>query len=136
VLLKPLPYPDSSRLVSITGGATPTRFEEMKANAQSFSGIGAFTIEETRRALGAQQGDILRLVIGQSLRLTLLGVVTGVAGAIGLARLMQSLLFHISATDPVTFIAVVLLFLSVALVASYVPARRAARIDPMAALRI
>ena len=89
-----------------------------------------------RRALGAQQGDILRLVIGQSLRLTLLGAAAGVAGAFGSTRVMQSLLFHISATDPVTFFVVVLLFLCVALAASYFPARRAARIDPMAALRM
>lgn len=89
-----------------------------------------------RRALGAQHGDILRLVIGQSLRLTLLGAAAGVAGAFGLTRVMQSLLFHISATDPVTFFVVVLLFLCVALAASYFPARRAARIDPMAALRM
>jgi len=89
-----------------------------------------------RRALGAQQSDILRLVIGQSLRLTLLGTAAGIAGAFGLMRVMQSLLFHISTTDPATFVAVVLLFLCVALAASYFPARRAARIDPMAALRM
>ncbi len=89
-----------------------------------------------RRALGAQQSDILRLVIGQSLRLTLLGTAAGIAGAFGLMRVMQSLLFHISTTDPATFVAVVLLFLCVALAASYFPARRAARIDPIAALRM
>ncbi len=75
-------------------------------------------------------------MIGQSLRLTLLGTAAGIAGAFGLMRVMQSLLFHISTTDPATFVAVVLLFLCVALAASYFPARRAARIDPMAALRM
>ncbi len=64
-----------------------------------------------RRALGAQQSDILRLVVGQSFRLALAGVAVGIAGAFGLTRLMQSLLFHVSATDPATFVAVALLFL-------------------------
>src|SRR5581483_11802792 len=89
-----------------------------------------------RRALGAKQSDILRLIVGQSLRLALAGVVVGIGGALGLTRLMQSLLFHVSATDPATFAAVGLLFLSVALAASYFPARRAIRIDPIAALRV
>jgi putative ABC transport system permease protein len=89
-----------------------------------------------RRALGAQQSDILRLVVAQGFRLALAGVAVGIAGAYGLTRLMQSLLFHVSATDPATFAGVALLFLLVALAASYFPARRATRIDPMAALRI
>jgi ABC-type antimicrobial peptide transport system permease subunit len=89
-----------------------------------------------RRALGAQQSDILCLVVGQGLRLALLGVAVGVAGALGLTRLMGALLFHVSATDPATFVIVAALFLFVALAASYIPARRAAGIDPMAALRI
>ncbi len=89
-----------------------------------------------RRALGAQHGDILRLVVGESFGLALAGVAIGVAGAFGLTRLMKSLLFHVSATDPATFVTVVLLFLCVALAASYIPARRATRIDPIAALRI
>ncbi len=89
-----------------------------------------------RRALGAQQGHILALVLGQSLRLTLAGVSLGVAAAFGLTRIMQSLLFHVSATDPVIFGEVVLLFLCVALMASYIPARRATRMDPVTALRV
>lgn len=89
-----------------------------------------------RRALGAQQSDILRLVVGQSLRLAIAGVAVGIAGAFGLTRLMQSLLFHVSPTDPATFASVALLFLLVALAASYIPARRAIRIDPIAALRV
>jgi ABC-type antimicrobial peptide transport system permease subunit len=88
-----------------------------------------------RRALGAQHGDILRLVVGQSFRLALAGVAVGIAGAFGLTRMMQSLLFHVSPTDPATFLAVALLFTLVALAASYIPARRATRIDPMVALR-
>jgi putative ABC transport system permease protein len=89
-----------------------------------------------RRALGAQQSDVLRLVLGQGLRLALAGVVLGVAGALGLTRLMSAVLFHVSPTDPATFVIVGLVFLLVALAATYVPARRAAKIDPMAALRI
>ena len=89
-----------------------------------------------RRALGAQQRDILALVVGQGLRLALAGVALGIAGAFGLTRLMTTLLFHVTATDPDTFVAVAVLFLLVALAASYIPARRATRIDPMAALRV
>ncbi len=88
-----------------------------------------------RRALGAQQGDILRLVLGQGLGPTLVGVVIGIGGAFGLTRVMEAQLFHVSATDPVTFVGVALLFAGVALLASFIPARRAARIDPMAVLR-
>jgi len=89
-----------------------------------------------RRALGAQHGDILRLVVVQGFRLAVAGVAVGLAGAYGLTRLMESVLFHVSATDPATFVAVALVFLLVALAASYIPARRATHIDPMAALRI
>ncbi len=89
-----------------------------------------------RRALGAQHGDILWLVMGQGLLLALSGIAAGLAGAFALTRVMTSVLFHVSPVDPVTFAAVALLFLVVALLATYIPARRAARIDPMAALRV
>jgi putative ABC transport system permease protein len=89
-----------------------------------------------RRALGAQQSDILRLVVGEGFRLALVGVAFGITGAFGLTRLMRTLLFHVSTTDPATFAGIALLFLLVALAASYIPARRATRIDPIAALRI
>ncbi|HYL73612.1 MAG TPA: ABC transporter permease [Bryobacteraceae bacterium] len=88
-----------------------------------------------RRALGAQQGDILKLVLGQGLGLTLAGVVLGIGGAFALTRVMKTLLFQVSATDPLTFAGIALLFVIVALAASYIPAWRASRIDPMAALR-
>ncbi len=88
-----------------------------------------------RRALGARSGDIVRLVVGQALGLVLAGVAAGVGGAFGLTRLMKSLLFGVSPADPATFAGIALLFLTVALAASYLPARRATRIDPMTALR-
>jgi predicted permease len=89
-----------------------------------------------RRALGAQQADILRMIVGQGLALALVGIGVGLAGAFALTRLMTSLLFRISAADPATFAGVAVLFLLAALVASYLPARRAARTHPMTALRV
>ncbi len=88
-----------------------------------------------RRALGAQRGDILRLVVGQGLALALAGVTLGIGGALALTRVLKDLLFHVSATDPATFAGIAVLFILVALAASYFPAQRAARIDPMSALR-
>jgi predicted permease len=89
-----------------------------------------------RRALGARPGDILRLVLGQALGLTLAGVALGIGGALAVNGVMKGLLFKVSATDPVTYAGIALLFVAVALAASYIPARRATRIDPMAALRV
>ncbi len=86
-------------------------------------------------ALGAQRRDVLKLGLGQSLRLALLGAVIGVAAALAVMRLMASLLFGVSATDPLTFISVPGLLILVALAACYIPARRAMRVDPMIALR-
>jgi putative ABC transport system permease protein len=105
-------------------------------------GVIAFSVAQRiqevgiRRALGAQQSDILRLVIGQGLGLTLAGVALGLGGAFALTRVLKSVLFRISATDPATFVSIALLFVVIALAASYIPARRAARIDPTTALRI
>jgi putative ABC transport system permease protein len=88
-----------------------------------------------RMALGAQAGSVLRLMIGQGLKLASAGVVLGLAGALLLTRLMSSMLFGVSATDPLTLVTISLVLVGVALLASYIPARRAARVDPLVALR-
>jgi putative ABC transport system permease protein len=86
-------------------------------------------------ALGARPGEVLKLVVGEGLRLTWIGAAIGVMGALALSRFLASLLYGVGPTDPVTFVAVTLVLITVALVASYIPARRATKVDPMVALR-
>ena len=86
-------------------------------------------------ALGARGSDVLGLVIRQGMLLALAGIVLGVAGALVLSRFLSSLLFEVSATDPVTFLGVVSLLAIVSLAACFVPARRAAKVDPMVSIR-
>jgi putative ABC transport system permease protein len=88
-----------------------------------------------RLALGAQTRDVMKMVMKQGMRLTLLGIGIGSAGGFALARLMKSLLFGVSAADPLTFAAVAALLASVAILACYIPARRASKVDPVVALR-
>jgi len=88
-----------------------------------------------RMALGARNIDVLRVVLGQGLKLALIGVALGLAGAVVLTRVLSSLLYDVTPTDPVTLACVSLVLIVIALLASYLPARRAARIDPMVALR-
>ncbi|HEY7544605.1 MAG TPA: FtsX-like permease family protein, partial [Blastocatellia bacterium] len=88
-----------------------------------------------RMALGADQGDVMRLVVGRGMFLAIIGVAVGLAGAFAATRLMESLLFGVTATDTITFVVIPFALAAVASVASYLPARRATRVDPMSALR-
>ena len=104
-------------------------------------GVMSYTVSRrtqeigVRMALGAQLGSVRRMILGQTLRLTLLGVGIGLAGAFVVARFLTSLLFGVGVYDPVTFLGVAALLIVVALAASYIPARRAMRVDPIVALR-
>ena len=109
--------------------------------AAGIYGVMAYTVAERTReigirtALGAQRGDVLRLVLGQSTTLTIAGLAIGIAGALALTRYLEGLLFGLAPLDAVTFVAVPALFAAVATLAAYIPARRAARVDPLIALR-
>jgi putative ABC transport system permease protein len=88
-----------------------------------------------RLALGARPADLLRLVVGQGMKLAMAGVAIGVLCAVWLTDFLQSLLFEVSATDPKIFVGVAVLLTAAALLACYLPARKAAKVDPMVALR-
>jgi putative ABC transport system permease protein len=104
-------------------------------------GVMAYSVAQrtqeigVRMALGARTLHVMRLVFGQSLGMLLIGIVVGLVGAFALTRLMRTLLFEITATDPLTYISVIGLLTFVALLACYIPARRAAKVDPLIALR-
>jgi len=104
-------------------------------------GVISYSVEQRsneiglRIALGAQTFDVIRLILKQGLALTSLGAAIGLAAAYGLTRLMKSLLFGVSATDPLTFVVIALLFVAVAMLACWIPARRATKVDPLVALR-
>jgi putative ABC transport system permease protein len=88
-----------------------------------------------RMALGAQPGDVLRIVVGQAMVLAIIGACVGLLGALALGRFMSSFLYGVQPSDPLTFLAMAVVLGAVALTASYIPARRATRIDPLLALR-
>jgi len=104
-------------------------------------GVMAYSVSRRTReigvrvALGARSGDVLRMILGQGLRTIFIGVAIGIAGSLALTRTVESLLFGVTATDPLTFGGVTLLLVGAALLACYIPARRAAHVDPIVALR-
>ena len=104
-------------------------------------GVMSYTVSQRKReigirlALGAQGGDVLKIVLRQGTKLALLGVVIGIAAALALTRLMTNLLFGVTAHDPLTFVAVAALLILIAVLACYIPARRATLVDPIVALR-
>jgi putative ABC transport system permease protein len=105
-------------------------------------GVLSYSVAQRRQeigvrvALGAQTFDVMRLVIGQGMRLALIGLTLGLIASIGLTRLMSGLLFDVNATDPLTFTLIALFLMTVALAACWIPARRATKVDPLVALRL
>jgi ABC-type antimicrobial peptide transport system permease subunit len=104
-------------------------------------GVMAYSVSRRTReigvrvTLGAATGDVLKMILGQGLRTIFIGVAIGIGGSLALTRTVESLLFGVTATDPLTFGGVTLLLIGAALLACYIPARRAAKVDPLVALR-
>jgi ABC-type antimicrobial peptide transport system permease subunit len=86
-------------------------------------------------ALGAERGHVMKLIVGQGLKLVLLGLALGIAGALAMTRFLKTMLFGISPTDPMTFGSIAVMLTAVALLACWIPARRATKVDPLVALR-
>jgi putative ABC transport system permease protein len=128
-----------SRFISVTLGVFA--LIALLLGATGIYGVISYSVAErareigVRMALGAQRLDVLRLVLAQGMKLALIGVTLGLIAAYGLTRLMKSLLFEVSATDPLTFAAISILLVFVAALACWMPARRATKVDPLVALR-
>jgi len=116
--------------------------EEMRFHgAGGFYSVIAYSVTQRRReigvrmALGAGKGAVIKMVIGQGIKLALIGMAIGLAGALGLTRFLSGLLYGVKPSDPLTLVAVSALLIAVAFLACYIPARQAAKVDPLAALR-
>ena len=109
--------------------------------AAGIYGLMAYAVTQRTReigirlAIGATSADVLRLVVGQTARIAAVGLVVGVAGALLISRVLSTMLFGVSPLDPATFVSAALLLFAVAVLAGYLPARRAAAIDPQSAIR-
>ena len=131
VLLQPLPYKDADRLV----------FAGMELAGVGLYGVLATTVRHrtaeigVRMALGAEPAKVFQLVVAQGFRVSAIGVACGLVAAVGLTQLMKAMLIGVRATDPATYAVMVLLFLLIAALSSWIPARRAAALDPVKALR-
>jgi len=135
----------------LTDSISPRRFSALLVGifamlavvlaAVGIYGVMSYTVSQrtqeigVRMALGAQTANIRSMILAQTIKLTVLGVAIGLAGAFVVSRFLSSLLFGVGTHDPVTFLAVALLLILVAVVAAYLPARRAMRVDPIVALR-
>jgi putative ABC transport system permease protein len=149
---KDLPLPEARTMETVLAASVAERRSDMlllgvfAALALTLTSVGIYGVisysvaQQTqeigvRIALGAQSRDVTTLVLKTGMRLVFMGIIIGSAGAFALTRWMTSLLFEVSATDSVTFIMTALLLAAIALLACYIPARRATKVDPMVALR-
>jgi len=132
---KTVPVADFETMERIVSGIA------LLLSAAGIYGVTSYTVTQRthelgiRIALGAQLGDVLRMILRQGMTVIVIGLAIGLVAAFALTRLLRTLLFGVGATDPLTFVAITLLLTIVALVACYIPARRATKVDPLVALR-